>query len=376
MNNWVQILDHWSSDARDCVLITVVHTAGSAPREAGSKMIVATDEISGTIGGGNLEHTAIQRARSLLSRKSSANTIRFLDLYALGPMLEQCCGGVVFLHYELVNQDNYGWIKTVKEINERSQKMVIVSRSTRPGAEISAKEKLIVTDNSTTGSLGELEQDAIAQARQLLANNKASSHAVLKPLVESKGSLPDIGDALVFDVLQPCDFHIALFGAGHVGSAIIAILQQSVSCRITWIDSRKDVFPIHVPDNVVVRHALAPAEVVEELPAKTYYLIMTHSHDLDQALCETIMNRVDYQFLGLIGSETKYKRFKKRLSEKGVGELDLKRLICPIGIENIHSKEPGSIAVSVVAQLLQLHEKNTNRHYLSDVKKITSQIKK
>lgn len=358
MIDWLHILNTLSGERQDCVLITVAHTAGSAPREAGTKMVITLDKTYGTIGGGNLEHNAIQTARTFLSDKALTQKPAFLDLYALGPMLEQCCGGVVFLHYELINKDNSGWIKLVGELNKNSVNAVIVSRIARQDTQRNIRGKLIVTEFETNGSLGDLDQEATMRARELLTESDTSSATLLHPLVESKGALPDISDALLFDVIRPCDFHITLFGAGHVGSAIVGILQLSVPCRISWVDSRPDVFPAKLPGFVSAYHAIMPTNVVQEMPPNSFYLVMTHSHALDQALCEAVLKRGDFRFLGLIGSETKRLRFGKRLREKGIDEKQLERLSCPIGINDINSKEPGAIAVSVVAQLLQLYEVN------------------
>ena len=83
-----------------CALVTVAGVAGSAPREAGARMIVAPDQLLGTIGGGNLEFEAARIARARLA-DPAAGPRRFVELFPLGPMLEQCCGGAVYLHFEL-----------------------------------------------------------------------------------------------------------------------------------------------------------------------------------------------------------------------------------------------------------------------------------
>jgi xanthine dehydrogenase accessory factor len=78
---------------------------------------------------------------------------------------------------------------------------------------------------------------------------------------------------------------------------------------------------------------------------------MTHSHPLDEAICEAILRRGDFAYLGLIGSDTKRARFRKRLGAAGIPAAALDRIVCPIGIPGIESKEPAAIAVSVAADL-------------------------
>ncbi len=360
MIKWLLTLDTLLSGGHDCVMVTVAHTTGSAPREAGTKMIVATDSVYGSIGGGNLEFESISTARDLLSDSSPGKNNSFLDLYALGPMLEQCCGGVVFLHYELISKDNCNWVKVLTGLNSNSLKAIIVTRTGKENSKQAVGKKLLVTEFETTGSTGDSQLDdyAITRAQQLLQQQGASTY--LHPLTEAKGKLPAIADTLLFDIIRPDDFHIALFGAGHVGSAIISVLANSSPCSITWVDSREGVFPEDLPAAVNMRHAAMPTNIVQQIPAASYYLIMTHSHSLDRALCEAILRRGDFRFLGLIGSQTKKKRFHKHLLGKGFNEEQLSRLTCPIGIHGITSKVPGAIAVSVVAQLLQIYEQNSN----------------
>jgi xanthine dehydrogenase accessory factor len=88
---------------------------------------------------------------------------------------------------------------------------------------------------------------------------------------------------------------------------------------------------------------------------------MTHSHPLDEAICEAILRRDDFAYLGLIGSPTKRARFVKRLGDAGIPHEQLKRLVCPIGLTDIESKEPAAIAASFAADLLMRKERNLLR---------------
>ncbi len=113
------------------------------------------------------------------------------------------------------------------------------------------------------------------------------------------------------------------------------------------------MFPVSVPPNVEKVVTEQYVEIIQETHPGTFFLIMTHSHPLDLELCEHILKRGDFRYLGIIGSKTKRTRFEKRLIQKGLREEEIKRLICPIGIPEISGKYPGAIAVSVAAQILQ-----------------------
>ena len=379
MNRCFSTLQDIVSRGQPCVLVTVAHIAGSAPREPGARMIVTAAETLGTIGGGNLEYEAIRIARSRLGETPVTRAQRFMELFPLGPMLQQCCGGAVFLHFEVLAGGRADWLTSAAEQELNNTRALLVSRtppspssfprkressettpaesgpyhgkSTKP-----ATDKMIFTETGVTGSLGDKRLDELAaqKAKTLLSADTAPESALLHPLTETQSTLPDTSDALFFEVVSPAGFHVVLFGAGHVGRALVNVLAGASGCRITWVDSRAGQFPAELPSNVEVRFTGNPVAEVENLPGRAYCLVMTHDHQLDQDLCEALLRQNDFAFLGLIGSATKQRRFAQRLREKGISEQQLERLTCPIGLPGIDSKEPGAIAISVAAQLLEI----------------------
>jgi xanthine dehydrogenase accessory factor len=149
---------------------------------------------------------------------------------------------------------------------------------------------------------------------------------------------------------------LALFGGGHVGKALIHVL-GSLPFAITWIDSRDEIFPAQVPDNVRCEHSDPVQAAVADLAPGSRVLVMSFSHaeDLDivAACLKRLRERADLPYVGLIGSKTKWATFRHRLEERGFGADELARITCPIGIPGIGGKEPEVIAVAVAAQLLQ-----------------------
>ena len=371
MDNESGVLSELTQIKRPCVLITVAYTAGSAPREAGAKMIVSSDQVSGTIGGGNLEHQAIQTARENLE-KTLTTSFAFIEIYALGPMLEQCCGGVVFLQYEILLHTSGIWIDALKIVEHSSEHAVMVTHTGKRDQGTVFGKKTLITTSTTFGSLGDKKLDQFAHdyGRSLLEEEQTTTKVLFHPLNESKGRLPDYSEALLFETIIPCDFHITLFGAGHVGAAIIALLDLTVPCKVSWVDSRKEIFPEGTSHKVDSHYLATPTSIVPDIPANSFCLVMTHSHEQDQAICEAVLEREDIRFLGLIGSQTKKKRFVKRMKENGIQQTQLSRLVCPIGISGITSKSPSAIAISVVAQLLQLYEGNKAQSQHTDKEKI------
>ncbi|MDQ5769149.1 xanthine dehydrogenase accessory protein XdhC [Thiothrix subterranea] len=156
------------------------------------------------------------------------------------------------------------------------------------------------------------------------------------------------------DAINANQFPIVLFGAGHVGQALAPILATQ-HCRLYWVDSREEQFPAELPANAKAYIAPNPASLIEALPDNAYLLVMTHDHALDLAICDAALRHNRFRFLGLIGSQTKLGKFRKHLLDKGHSHTTLERLVCPIGIAQIRSKQPAHIALAVAAQLLALH---------------------
>jgi xanthine dehydrogenase accessory factor len=144
---------------------------------------------------------------------------------------------------------------------------------------------------------------------------------------------------------------VLVFGAGHVGKALVPLLAQ-LPCEIAWIDPRAEEFPGALPANVRQIDSSTPEYCVDDALPGSFYIVMTHSHALDQAICERILRRGDFTYCGLIGSRSKRLKFEKRLRARGISAPTLQRLVCPIGVAGIDGKQPAEIAVAVAAQLL------------------------
>ncbi len=333
MNNWcAQLAKH---SAIPCVLVTVAVVKGSAPREAGTKMRVTQKAIHGTIGGGHLELKAIEIAHELLATPPLKPSIT-LRRFPLGPSLGQCCGGLVILALETIPTDQPTWVATLAQWRQVHQALVLVSALDDSG------DKLIVSAGSTWGNLEAQQTQAISQARALLNDGGT----LLKQIAAS---------TLLFEPIRPDDLHIVLFGAGHVGKALVQVLSE-LPCQMTWIDNREEQFPDQLPEHVTALLSDDPVDEIDQAPVNAYFLIMTHSHPLDLELCERILQRGKFRYCGLIGSQSKRNRFDKRLKFKGLSQEDLQRLRCPIGIDGISGKHPTTIAIAVAAEILRDYE--------------------
>lgn len=252
-HRWYDALHEAQHNREPLVLVTVLSTAGSTPRDAAAKMVVTAAEHFDTIGGGHLEFKAIERARELLKTGKSATEVESISL---GASLGQCCGG----------------------------------------------------------------------AAQLL-----------------------------FEVLVPVGQSLLVFGAGHVAQHLMPILTP-LDFNLHWIDPRPDWLAQNT-DARIQREVLDhPVDAINEAPRNAWVLIITHNHQLDFDLVQAALKRPDFGYIGLIGSDTKARRFQQRLAHRGWNDSDINRVICPVGLSAVPGKQPAEVAVSIAAQLLnRLH---------------------
>lgn len=313
MTVWLEKLAGVTASTDAAILVTVLETKGSIPRGSGTKMVVTAEDCFGTVGGGNLEYQCIAMAQERLSQNSAQAWRRMVHRFPLGARLGQCCGGLVVMLLEYIDSESAQWAKQLQALNNAQQEALLVTP---------------LHDESTKFLIG-LGEDSKA----LLADK----------------------DNYFVEECAPASLHIMLFGAGHVGRALVNVL-ASIECTISWVDSRAEQFPATLPANTRRVVADEPSDEVDEAPANTCFLVMTHSHQLDQQICEKVLQRTDVKFCGLIGSLTKKRKFEQRLQARGFSDSVIAQLTCPIGIPGITGKEPGVIAVSVVAQLLTLFD--------------------
>ena len=309
------------------VVVTVAAVRGSAPREAGAVMLVTKSEIRGTIGGGRLEYRAARLARTMLRGGDPAR----LKEFPLGPELGQCCGGQVALHFHRASDADRIWLDPLNRWLAAGERAALVFDPRDTGG-----RRLAVSAAEIAGDLDAATAAAARAARKVLSGGAASGE-----------------DFLVMPVAPP-DCVVVLFGAGHVGRALAAIL-GTLPCRVVWIDERKDAFSDTVAANVTMVRVADPAAEAAKAPTGAYVLVMTHSHARDQEIVEAVLRRGDFAYLGLIGSATKRARLVSRLRAAGIGEPALARLVCPIGAEGIPGKEPGVIALATAAEIMRRH---------------------
>ncbi len=247
---------------------------------------------------------------------------------------------------------------------ERRPSVVVEVMSHRGSVPRESGTRMLVAADAVLGTIGggHLELQAIQQARAVMLTNEVMErHIALGPTL---GQCCGGALTLLFTPLAIADpaewsepaprFALQLYGAGHVGRAIVKLL-AGIPCRVSWIDERDDEFPRDPLPPHIDKLCVEPVQAeVDQAAPGACFLVLTHSHDLDLAITEAILKRGDFAFAGLIGSKTKLARFRHRFEARGIPQAAIERLTCPIGLPGIEGKEPEVIAVAVVAQLLAL----------------------
>ena len=261
---------------------------------------------------------------------------------------------------------NKFWAKALSELKAQGVCVVVEVIKAEGSTPREEGAKMLVTPRGISSSIGggTLEWLAMAEAQSLLGKPSAR-RTITKPLGPDLGQccggrvtllLESFTQADVFEIESRASkesnetTHLHLWGAGHVGRALVLALAP-LPFEISWWDVRDNAFPSHVPENVTCR--LGEPKDMQNLGL---VLVMTHSHALDFEIVDFALRNRAFSHVGLIGSETKRARFLKRLAETGHGAESIARLTCPIGNKAISSKHPAVIAASVAAQLLEWQE--------------------
>lgn len=304
--SWLDIIIASLRDDTPVARLVIISAKGSAPREAGAEAYVTQQSQSGTIGGGTLEFEAVHIARRTTADSTDKPQTGFRRLirdFALGPDLGQCCGGHVRLLIEIFNPSCLEALIAIKEAN------------------------------------------APAYCHDLGTQQIATPHHKI-----ASGLCYDQKKEQLILADNPAPTPVYIYGAGHVGQALIAVTNALYIDRI-WVDTSRDRFPNEAPSDVTIVPASDMSIIAAHAPKDAIHIVMTYAHHLDEAICQALLAKGDFAHLGLIGSNTKKARFAKHFAAAGIGQEMIDRLNCPIGLADIKDKSPAHVALSIAGQI-------------------------
>lgn len=288
---------------QDCMLVTVVGGRGSAPRGAGAQMLAgAQGRLAGTIGGGSMEHTALELARTLLEKKESRLQEFRLHQTAIGD-IGMICGGDVQIWFQYIPAEDGHWRKLVTEV-------LACFREMRPG---------------------------------WLVQDLRGGHPFLTE------SAP--GGESLFAMPLPLGERAVIFGGGHISRALVPLL-KTVGFRPVIFDCRPDYArPGDFPGaEVVVCGDYSAIDQYLTIGPEDYVVVMTNGHTHDFEVQRQLLDR-ELAYIGVIGSQKKTAALNQRLLESGISQESVKRVHSPIGTR-IKAVTPEEIAVSIAGEMI------------------------
>lgn len=251
------------------------------------------------------------------------------------------------------------WHEALSHCQTHAQAYVLVTLLDTMGSTPRASgTKMLVCEETIHDTLGggHLEFAVCEKARALLATGKDCQHIEHYPLSSKLGQCCGGATIVLFEVFASHEQSLVIFGAGHVAKALVPILAQ-LPLNITWVDQRQEMFEsAKEASNIKNLVTDTPASLIPTLAPNTWILILTHNHQLDfELVCAALKhNKLDY--LGMIGSETKARRFRTRLQHREIEQQKIDKLICPVGLKSVQGKRPIEVAVSISGQIIQMLE--------------------
>lgn len=252
------------------------------------------------------------------------------------------------------------WSSAAHHLSQQGQAYVMITILGVSGSTPrNSGTKMVVAKDQSFDTIGggHLEHKCIKFAQKMLLKNKAQQHIEHFQLATNLGQCCGGTASVLFESFATVGVNIMLFGAGHVGQSLIPIL-AGLPCRVSWVDSREAQFPEDAGQyhNVDVIVSDEPQDEVAKMPANSYYIIMTHNHQMDFDINQAILKRGDFGYCGLIASDTKWRRFQQRFQHRDINPEQVARMNCPVGLSQVPGKLPTEVAVSIAAEIIGLYQ--------------------
>ena len=218
--------------------------------------------------------------------------------------------------------------------------------------------KAIVTSEGlqwgTVGG-GKVEACAIVTAQDILAQGKVGPQLVQWNLQTEIGMSCGGEAEYLFESFGLTNWKIAVFGAGHIAQVFVPTL-LNLTCQVVCFDTRAEWLE-KMPNHKNLKKILSTDLSQEVAVLRGYdFTLMTQGHATDLPILHAIFTQhPEARYIGVIGSDVKAMKIKKELKELGIDEEKLNRLRCPMGLD-IGSNQPGEIAISIAAELLQVRK--------------------
>ncbi|OGU60485.1 MAG: hypothetical protein A2X64_08470 [Ignavibacteria bacterium GWF2_33_9] len=252
-------------------------------------------------------------------------------------------------------KDIYSKIIELKESGTNAMLCTIVQTKGSTPLKAGAK-MLVVSDNIIYGTVGggSIENQTITNALELAKTNK--SNLLHIELISKEGtSCGGTAEIFIEPIMNTQKLYI--FGAGHVGKALVQHL-ENIDFDITVIDDRQDIFNDWIPGNykkvtVNIDEFLNQMQFEENI----FIAIITYDHKIDWQILSFCADK-KWKYLGMMGSKSKVKQMKNKLLEMDIKSDIISKINMPIGLE-INDETANEIAISIAGEMI--FEKNKLR---------------
>lgn len=321
------------------VLVTVVASAGSAPRHAGTRALQTRGGFEGTVGGGAMEAAAMKAARQCLNDQHSAREVFVMDATAAMDS-DMICGGRMEVLCEALQPGQAGLFALADASIRQGRRGAWLVRLAGKGRLV-PERRLYVEKLPRAAASSELVIEGLDEVASFLNTTKQRPGLVAT----------ESGTEYYVEPLEAPPL-LLLCGGGHVALEV-ARLAHACGFVVDVVDDREEFanrgrFPMARHCHVLP--GFSGLEAACGLEPRHYVAIMTRGHAFDREVLEQAL-RVHPRYLGMIGSRSKREHVYRLLRAEGVPAGELARVCCPIGL-GIYAETPQQIAVSVVAELL------------------------
>ncbi|MDD4509397.1 MAG: XdhC family protein [Oscillospiraceae bacterium] len=316
----------------DSVLVTIIASSGSTPREAGSRMVISQRGLLfGTIGGGAVEYRSQQMAVDILKEKKS-----HVKGFKLAPNqvedLGMICGGDVVVYFQFIsweNKENLPFLEKALNLFEKDEDAWIITDIT----EESAWNMAVYSQGAGLITLGDMEIPD------------------MNPLLKTRAVQVELGEKKYYSEPLIRSGTVYVFGGGHVAQELIPVLSH-VGFRCVVMDDRaefasKELFP--TADGIILGDFNKISDYIT-ITEKDYIVVMTRGHAYDYNVEEQVLH-TNACYIGVIGSKTKIRAVSDRLKKAGVSDEDIEKVYSPIGLK-IKAETPAEIAISIAGEMI------------------------
>ena len=330
------------------MLLVVAESTGSSPGRQGFKMIVARDDLTGSIGGGIMEVNLVKQAREILNSaipNPKSKIVPKVHRKNASHSSGMICSGKQTVILQKLTKDDFKTVRNIIRHLKRNDGRYL--QITENKFQIGWHKRSNFNFNFTVNNPRILE----AQVRQ--SSSLIDRKIVLEPPIKTTTKVDDSGIS-TFLYEEKLGFKNSLFivGGGHCALALSELMSK-LDFHISLFDDRADLNTLAKNEFVHEKTILDSYEKIGEFiasGANHYVVVMTIGYKFDEIVIRKLFDK-DFKYFGVLGSKAKMKTLLKTLEKEGFDKERLARIRTPIGLK-INSRTPFEIAVSIAAEII------------------------